>query len=102
MLVFMKGNSFDQENETVWSKILMSANLHMDQRGDHSMHVVPPLVLTKIQKLKNLFFHVCNCYCKCYLSLAHTSRHFKVLTYHADNGNPPSHLQNKRVIIINP
>ena len=36
----------------VSSKILMSENYDMNQRGDHSMHVGDPLVLQKIQKLK--------------------------------------------------
>ena len=51
----MKGNSFDS-NRMVWSKVLMSENFDMDQRGDHSGHVVPPLHLDqKIQIVKNLF-----------------------------------------------
>ena len=36
----MKRNSFDS-NRMVWSKVLMSENFDMDQRGDHSGHVVP-------------------------------------------------------------
>ena len=50
----MKGNSFDY-NPMLSSKILMSENYDMNQRGDHSMHVGDPLVLLKIQKFKNLF-----------------------------------------------
>ena len=37
------------------TNILVSENFDMDKRWHHSMHVVPPLVLTKIQKFKNLF-----------------------------------------------
>ena len=51
----MKGNSFDS-NRMVWSKVLMSENFDMDQRGDHSMHVVPPLVLIKNSKIEKLVF----------------------------------------------
>ena len=38
----------------VSSKILMSENYDMNQRGDHSMHVGDPLVLTKNSKIEKL------------------------------------------------
>ena len=56
----MKRNSFDS-NRIVWSKVLMSENFDMDQRGDHSMHVVPPLVLIKNSNSEKLVFKMKKC-----------------------------------------
>ena len=56
----MKGNSFDS-NRMVWSKVLMSENFDMDQRGDHSGHVVPPLHLIKNSNSEKLVFMMKKC-----------------------------------------
>ena len=57
MLVFMKGNSFVW-NRMVSSKMLISENFEMDQRGDHRMQCMwsPLCSWPQVQKLKNLFF----------------------------------------------
>ena len=39
----------------------MSENFEMDQRGDHSMHVLPPLVLTDKLKIETLVLKMKKC-----------------------------------------
>ena len=57
MLLLMKGNSFSK-NRMVSSKILMSENFEMEQRGDQRMQCMwsPLWSWPQLQKLKNLFF----------------------------------------------
>ena len=57
----MKGNSFDS-NRMVWSKVLMSENFDMDQRGDHSGHVGPPFAFDrKIEIVEKILFMMKKC-----------------------------------------
>ena len=40
---------------------MISGNFDIDQRGDHSMHVVPPVVLGQNSKIEKLLFKMKKC-----------------------------------------